>query len=83
MMSYKTAQQSEICGALYYAVSVYVSVSPRRMAFLDIHVALVLFLSSAVSRTWNRSTGLHLFTMRHAHLLEIRKLQLAVKKTGS
>ena len=27
----------------------------------------------------NRSIGLHLFTMRHAHLLEIRKLQLTVK----
>ena len=28
----------------------------------------------------NRNTGLHLFTMRHAHLLEIRKLKLTVKK---
>ena len=29
----------------------------------------------------NRSTELHLFTMQQAHLLEIRKLQLTVRKT--
>jgi len=37
-------------------------------------------LQNSTANTWNRNTGLHLFTMPHAHLLEIRKLQLAVKK---
>ena len=39
-------------------------------------------LQNSTANTLNRSTGLHLFKVWHARLLEIRKLQLS-QKPGS